>query len=208
MVYSVTSVNRILNNSNRSTAISFLYDREGRRKYLTVQERRRFLQAAADEPREDRVFALVLAYSGGRLSEVLALCPGRLDQLAHVAVFESLKKRRRGIFRAVPLPPLVFRELACILPLGAAIDTPIWPWGRTAAWKRVKRIMQRAGINGPQATPKGLRHSFAVTSLQSGVPITLVKRWLGHSRLSTTEIYTDAIGPEEQAIAARLWKAF
>jgi integrase len=208
MVYSGTSVNQVLTNIIQSPAVSFLYDREGRRKYLTVHERRLFLQAAADAPPEDHVFALVLAYSGGRISEVRALCPGRIDHAARLVVFESLKKRRRGVFRAVPLPAFVFRELAAILPLGMAPDTPIWPRGRTMAWKRVKRIMRRAGITGPQATPKGLRHSFAVTSLQSGVPITLVKRWLGHSRLSTTEIYADVIGPEEQTIAARLWKAF
>jgi integrase len=178
MVYSGTSVNQVLDKIIQSQAVSFLYDRKGRRKYLTVHERRLFLAAAADAPLEDRVFALVLAYSGGRLSEVLALCPGRLDQPAHLIVFESLKKRRRGVFRAVPLPPFVFRELAAILPSGMAPDSRIWPWGRTAAWKRVKQIMRRAGITGPQATPKGLRHSFAVTSLQSGVPITLVKRWL------------------------------
>jgi integrase/recombinase XerD len=208
MVYSVTSVNRILTKPTRSPAVSFLYDREGRRKYLTIQERRLFLKAAAEMPDEDRVFALVLAYSGGRISEVLALCPGRLDPSAHLLVFESLKKRRRGVFRAVPLPAFVFHELASILPPTSAPDTPIWPWKRTTAWKRVRRIMHRAGIKGPQASPKGLRHSFAVTSLQAGVPITLIKRWLGHSRLSTTETYAEAIGPEEEVIAAKFWKSF
>jgi predicted RNase H-like HicB family nuclease len=72
----------------------------------------------------------------------------------------------------------------------------------------VKKVMAAAGIAGPQASPKGLRHAFGVGSLQAGVPINLVKRWLGHSRLSTTEIYTEAIGQEEQAIAARAWKSF
>ena len=68
--------------------------------------------------------------------------------------------------------------------------------------------MAAAQIVGPQASPKGLRHSFAVTALQGGVPITMVRRWLGHARLSTTEIYADAIGPEEQAIAGILWNTF
>ena len=68
--------------------------------------------------------------------------------------------------------------------------------------------MATAGVDGPQATPKGLRHAFAVTALQGGVPITMVKRWLGHARLSTTEIYADAIGPEEQVIAGLFWKTF
>ena len=72
----------------------------------------------------------------------------------------------------------------------------------------VKEGMALAHVIGPQATPKGLRHAFAVTALQSGIPINLVRRWLGHSRLSTTEIYADAIGPEERAIAGRFWESF
>jgi integrase/recombinase XerD len=63
-------------------------------------------------------------------------------------------------------------------------------------------------VDGPQATPKGLRHAFTVTALQGGVSITMAKRWLGHSRLSTAEIYAEAIGPEEQVIAGFLWKVF
>lgn len=55
------------------------------------------------------------------------------------------------------------------------------------------------------ATPKGLRHGFGVAAVQSGVPLNLVQRWLGHAKLETTAIYTNAIGDEERAIAARLW---
>jgi site-specific recombinase XerD len=65
-----------------------------------------------------------------------------------------------------------------------------------------------AGISGPPANPKGLRHAFGVETLQAGVPINLVKKWLGHSRLETTEVYTNAVGDEEQAIASRFWKTF
>jgi integrase/recombinase XerD len=68
--------------------------------------------------------------------------------------------------------------------------------------------MAIAGVDGPQATLKGLRHASVVTALQGGVPITMIKRWLGHARLSTTEINADAIGPQEQAIADCLWKTF
>ena len=53
--------------------------------------------------------------------------------------------------------------------------------------------------------PKGLRHAFAISALQAGVPINFVRKWLGHARLSTTEIYADAVGEEEHAIAERFW---
>ena len=68
--------------------------------------------------------------------------------------------------------------------------------------------MAVAQLIGQQAVPKGLRHGLAVTALQGGVPINLVKRWLGHARLSTKEIYANVIGPEDQAIASLLWKTF
>jgi integrase/recombinase XerD len=129
-------------------------------------------------------------------------------------VLESLKKRRRGVFRAVPLPAELLAQFDRVHRLSdrwAQADLrmqPLWPWGRTFAWMRVKEGMMAANVIGPQATPKGLRHALAVTALQAEVPINLVRRWLGHSRLSTTEIYADAIGPEEQAIASRLWKTF
>jgi site-specific recombinase XerD len=50
-----------------------------------------------------------------------------------------------------------------------------------------------------------MRHGFGVGTLQSGVPITLVQRWLGHARLSTTAIYADVSGAEEMAFAERFW---
>jgi integrase/recombinase XerD len=81
----------------------------------------------------------------------------------------------------------------------------IWPWGRTTAWKHIKQCMRQAQINGPSACPRGLRHSFGVGALQSGVPISLVKRWLGHARLTTTETYSQATGSEEIELAARHW---
>lgn len=40
------------------------------------------------------------------------------------------------------------------------------------------------------------------------MPISLVRKWAGHFRLSTTEVYADAIDEEEQAIAAKFWQSF
>ena len=82
----------------------------------------------------------------------------------------------------------------------------LWAFCRMTAWRIIKRVMQHAGIAGPQACPHGLRHAFGVLSLHSGVPITLVQRWMGHARLSTTAIYLNVSGPEEFAFARRFWR--
>ncbi len=52
---------------------------------------------------------------------------------------------------------------------------------------RVKKIFKELGLN---MTPHQLRHSFATTLLSHGARITDVSELLGHSALSTTEIYT------------------
>ena len=76
--------------------MSFVFDQSGKRKYLTTQERIAFLAAAEKGPPDVATFCAVLAYTGARVSEVLALVPARIDASADVIVFESLKKRRRG----------------------------------------------------------------------------------------------------------------
>ena len=57
--------------------------------------------------------------------------------------------------------------------------------------------MRSAGIEGPQACPRVLRHSF-------GVPLPTVAAVLGHASLSTTAIYCQAIGTEACALLARM----
>ncbi|WP_420886860.1 hypothetical protein [Candidatus Magnetaquicoccus inordinatus] len=49
-------------------------------------------------------FCAVLAYSGARLSEVLALKHEQIDLKARLVIIECLKKRRAHVYRAVPIP--------------------------------------------------------------------------------------------------------
>ena len=59
-------------------------------------------------------FCLTLVYTGARISEVLAMTPQRFDISAGTVVIESLKKRRRGIFRAVPVPECFVARLEVV----------------------------------------------------------------------------------------------
>lgn len=180
-----------------------LFNHQGQRKYLVSEERRAFLNAAQNQPIETQLFCRVLAETGCRLSEALQLTPERVDTSAGLIIFESLKKRRRGVYRAVP----VRRNLIDALnKLGTANDAAIWRWSRMTAYRHVQRVMAQAEIQGPHANARGLRHSFAIAALEAGVPLNLVQKWLGHADLSTTAIYADALGVEERAIAQRLWE--
>ena len=69
----------------------------------------------------------------------------------------------------------------------------------------IKRVMQSAGVRGQFASPKGLRHAFAVHALANGVPLNLIQKWMGHSSIETTSIYLNAMGAEERAFAERMW---
>ena len=83
---------------------------------------------------------------------------------------------------------------------------PLWPWGRTTAWRRLSEVMEAAQIGpGPHRCPKGLRHGYGVHAIASGVPLNMLKKWMGHASMETTAIYANALGAEEQGIAARMW---
>ncbi|MDP1735994.1 MAG: site-specific integrase [Caulobacter sp.] len=181
-----------------------LFDAEGCRKYLCASERRRFLAAAATADLTTRLFCQLLAITGCRLSEALALTPKRLDPETGRVIFRTLKRRRR-IFRAVPVPPDLMRALQ-LMAAAKEPDAPLWGWCRQTGWRHVTAVMARAGIAGPQASPKGLRHAFGVANAENNIPASLTQRWLGHARAETTAIYQQAVGGEERAFAERLWR--
>ena len=85
-------------------------------------------------------------------------------------------------------------------------SNPLWAISRSTAWRRVKAVMREARIAGTHASPKGLRHGFGVAAIQAGVPLNLLQKWMGHTDISVTEIYANAVGDEEYAVAKRMWK--
>ena len=189
-----------------------LFDPDGRRKYLTADERESFLSASEKAPREVRTLCLALAYTGCRISETLALTADRVNLAANTIIFETLKKRRKGVYRAVPVPPAVIDALNLAHAIrevqngkDGGAGQLLWPFSRTSAWRYVQQVLNRAGLKGPQASPKGLRHGFGVQAVSAGIPLNLVQKWLGHAQLSTTAIYADAVGAEEHQIMEKMW---
>ena len=190
-----------------------LHDQAGGRKYLTREEHIRFLLAADQAPRDVRAFCHTLGWSGCRISEALALTAERVDVTLGTVTFETLKKRKTGVFRSVPVPPALLEALDMVHGVregqakrGRGHGVRLWPWSRMTGWRAVHAVMVAAKLDGPHASPKGLRHGFGVAAVTAGIPLNLVQKWLGHAQLSTTAIYADAVGAEEKDIASRMWR--
>jgi len=143
--------------------------------------------------------------TGCRISEALALSARSIDFEAEQVIVKCLKKRGRKIFRTIPLSPELLDLLGRMIDAGAIKRERLWPWSRMTGYRRVQEVMRAAGVVGPHASPKGLRHAFGVCAIQSNVPLNLVQRWLGHADIKTTAIYTSAVGPEEREFASRTW---
>lgn len=195
-----------------------LYDTTGNRLYLNAEERAAFLAAARRQSARDRTLCETLHFTGCRPSELLEITPARVDLSGGTVTLRSLKKRKDAsgrqkiVYRSVPVPPDYLDTLDTAHDLRRAQGTrkraqlPLWPIGRTRVWQIVKRVMIEAGIpDAPQRSPKGLRHGFGVNATVNGIPLHMLQKWLGHAQLSTTAIYADAVGQEEQDIAARMW---
>ena len=180
------------------------YDSEGRRKYLTHAEGKRFLKSARKLPPAEALFCMTIFYTGIRISEALALTPQDVDYSTRTLRVHSLKKREKREFRHLPVPDALLSGLRKLA--GDKTEGRLWSFSRTTAWRLIKRVMDECEIAGVHATTKGLRHAFGVRGALAKIPLNLLQLWFGHSQSATTAIYLDVRDEEERTLMQRTWK--
>jgi integrase/recombinase XerD len=169
-------------------------------KYLSESEVDALLAAAADTPGVTGLKAnagLEILYATGlRISEMLAL---PAQALATDAGF-LMVKGKGGKERIVPLSDPA-RQAALALRKAAPKAARYLFTGRnkSAAMTRqgfallLKQVALRGNIDPARVSPHVLRHSFASHLLARGADLRSLQMLLGHSDISTTEIYTHVL---------------
>ncbi len=83
----------------------------------------------------------------------MALSARQVDLSGRVVVFENLKKRRKGVFRAVPVPPDLLDALDLVHGIREAqrrgqVQALLWPWSRMTGFRRVQEVIRGGGHPG------------------------------------------------------------
>ncbi|MDH7911335.1 tyrosine-type recombinase/integrase [Winogradskyella sp. SYSU M77433] len=184
-----------------------LHGKGGQRKYLNQEERLIFLEISKKKPIDVKIFSQLLFYTGARIAEIHNLHIFSIDFSNKTVILETLKRRKKGVFREIPLPLSLLNILETYIE-GLLKRFPnnqsLFLFSLRTASRHIKHIMIEAKISGAKSSSRGLRHGFAVHAV-SHAPLTMVRKWLGHSSLETTAIYLDVVGKEEREIAEKLW---
>ena len=138
----------------------------------------------------DQAIVSLMLYAGLREGEVVALDRGDV-QIGERKGRVVVRQGKGGKRREVPLSGEARRAVQLYLELEQGNGAVFIGKGgqrlttRTIQ-RRVKEIAERAGL---EITPHDLRHTFAKRLLDSGTPLNVAQKLLGHSRLDTTARY-------------------
>lgn len=158
----------------------------------------------------DRAMLELLYATGLRVSELVTLQPDQLSLAQGVVRVVG----KGGKERLVPLGDEAvswierFQSVSRPELLGGCPCDSLFPTRRRAGmtrqgfWYRIKKHAATAGI-GVELSPHTLRHAFATHLVNHGADLRVVQLLLGHSSMSTTQIYTHVARERLQALHAQ-----
>lgn len=147
----------------------------------------------------DKAMLELLYASGMRVSEMIALDIGDLNLVGAFVRCES-----HGKARIIPLYPAAVKAIAAYVTearpkmLNSPQEQSLFlnlngeRMTRQGFWKIVKHYQQLAQID-KDITPHTLRHSFAAHLLENGADLRSIQEMLGHSDISSTQIYAQVV---------------
>ena len=158
----------------------------------------------------DRAMLELLYASGLRVSELTGLTLARINLTQGVVRVSGKGSKERLVpFGEEALDWLErFLGNGRIEILAGRLSDALFPSRRARAitrqafWQAIKRYAQRAGIDR-DISPHTLRHAFATHLLNHGADLRVLQMLLGHSDLSTTQIYTHVARERLKQVHAR-----
>ena len=158
----------------------------------------------------DRAMLEVLYAGGMRVSELVKLTLNQVNLEGGYILLYGKGSKERVVPIGQEALKWVIRYLSTIRPsLLKGKESPYLfvnrsgkPLSRQRFWQTLQVYGRRAGI-GKKITPHLLRHSFASHLLEGGADLRSVQVMLGHSDISTTQIYTHVTGERLKKIHQR-----
>jgi integrase/recombinase XerD len=165
-------------------------------RFLSEEEIEKLLTApdvSTDEGIRDRAILELTYATGLRVSELVGLQSGDVDIHAGLVACHGKGNKQRRIPVGKSAIHWLRQYLRVRKRLGSETKPQLFlhrghPLTRQTAWSIIKTHAARAGIS--EVSPHTLRHSFATHLLQHGADSRSVQALLGHSDISTTQIYT------------------
>jgi integrase/recombinase XerD len=165
-------------------------------KFLTEDEINRLLAApdvSTEEGIRDRAVLEIMYATGLRVSELVGLKQADVDLLAGLVVCHGKGNKERRVPLGKSAIHWLQQYAAVKAQYGKQTTPHVFlhrgrPFTRQIAWSMIKGHAEKAGIKN--VSPHTLRHSFATHLLQHGADSRSVQALLGHSDISTTQIYT------------------
>ena len=165
-----------------------------------------------DDPRgqRDRTMLEVLYATGLRVTELVTLTPQSVSLVQGVVRVVGKGDKERLVPLGEEAVAWLDRYLAAARPdiLQGRVCGYLFPTSRSccmtrqAFWLLIKRYALEAGIS-KTLSPHTLRHAFATYLLTHGADLRVVQMLLGHSDLSTTQIYTHVARERLKQVHAR-----
>jgi len=168
--------------------------------YLTKDQVKKLFETNIINKKErNKLLLSVMWQTGARVSEVLAITIKDIDFYGKTIKLINLK-RKKQTWKIIPVKDSLIGQLGVYIASNRlSPNDRLFPITRFRADQIIRQAVKEAGLPPELRHCHVLRHSFAVHCLRSGVPITTVQKWLGHSSVLNTLVYTQ-ITAEESAV--------